>query len=63
MTFITPPFKVLVFRLRESLKMPALPVVFLPHPMQTRSPEEIETIADSAVDEVARALTHPEGNT
>ena len=63
MTFCTPPFKVLVFRRREFLKMPSLPVVFLPHPMQTRSPEEIETIADATLDEVARALTQAEGNT
>lgn len=60
-TFCTPPFKLLVFRMREFLKMPDLPVVFLPHPMQTRSPAEIEAIADATVDEVAQALTHAEG--
>ena len=50
---MTPPFRVLAQRRSEALKLPALPVVFLPHPMMTRTPEEIETIADQVVDEVA----------
>ena len=36
--------------------MPDLPVVFLPHPMMTRTAEEIEAIADQIADEVARVF-------
>lgn len=36
--------------------MPGLAVLFLPHPMMTRTPAEIETIADEMIDEVVRAL-------
>jgi hypothetical protein len=53
----TPPFRTLAFRRRESLGMPEQPVVFLPHPMMTRTPAEIEAIADQALDEVVKSLT------
>jgi hypothetical protein len=53
----TPPFRSLAFRRREALGLAALPVVFLPHPMMTRTPAEIEEIADQALDEVVKSLT------
>jgi hypothetical protein len=56
-TLCTPPFRTLAFRRRESLGMPEQPVVFLPHPMMTRTPAEIEAIADQALDEVVKSLT------
>jgi hypothetical protein len=56
-TLCTPPFRALSFRRRESLGLAALPVVFLPHPMMTRTPGEIEEIADQALDEVVQSLT------
>jgi hypothetical protein len=56
-TLCTPPFRSLAFRRRESLGLAALPVVFLPHPMMTRTPAEIEEIADQALDEVVKSLT------
>lgn len=57
MTLCTPPFRALAFRRRESLGLPEQPVVFLPHPMMTRTPGEIEEIADQALDEVVKSLT------
>jgi hypothetical protein len=56
-TLCTPPFRSLAFRRREALGLAALPVVFLPHPMMTRAPGEIEEIADQALDEVVKSLT------
>ena len=53
---MTPPFRTLAQRRLEALQLPALPRVFLPHPMSIRTAEEIETIADQVVDEVARAF-------
>jgi len=55
-TFCTPPFRTLAQRRREALGLPDLRLVFLPHPMMTRTPEEIEQIAGEVVDEVARSL-------
>jgi hypothetical protein len=51
---VTPPFRTLSYRRREALKMPTLPLVFLPHPMMNRSAEEIEDIADRYADVIAR---------
>ena len=53
---MTPPFRILAYRRRESLHLPTLPLVFLPHPMMTRTAEEIEAIADQIADEVARVF-------
>jgi hypothetical protein len=55
-TLCTPPFRILAQRRRETLGLPNQPVVFLPHPMVTRTPAEIEEIADQALDEVVRLL-------
>ena len=57
MALCTPPFKTLSFRRRETLGLPGLPVVFLPHPMMTRTPEEIEEIADQVLGEIVESLT------
>ena len=57
MTFCTPPFRMLALRRREALGRADLPVVFLPHPMMTRTPEEIAQIAEEALAEVVRHLT------
>ena len=57
MTLCTPPFRTLAQRRRETLGLPDQPVVFLPHPMMTRTPAEIEEIADQALDEVVKSLT------
>jgi hypothetical protein len=56
-TFCTPPFRTLAMRRREALGLADLPVAFLPHPMMTRTADEIEQIAADVVDEVARLLT------
>ena len=55
-TFCTPPFRTLAQRRREALGLPDLRLVFLPHPMMTRTATEIEQIASEVVDEVARSL-------
>jgi len=52
---VTPPFLTLARRRLEALHLPAMPVVLLPHPMMTRTAEEIEQIAAQVADEVARA--------
>jgi hypothetical protein len=35
-------------------------MVFLPHPMMTRTPEEIEAIADAVIDRIVGALVAPQ---
>lgn len=57
MTFCTPPFRTLAERRREALGLPGQPVVFLPHPMMTRTAEQIEAIADQVLAEVVQRLT------
>ena len=59
MTFCTPPFRLLALRRREALGLADLPVTFLPHPMMTRTPEEIGQIAEEALADVVRHLTTP----
>ncbi|HYF18440.1 MAG TPA: hypothetical protein VEA40_11285 [Ramlibacter sp.] len=56
-TFCTHPFRTLSTVRKEALGLPALPIVWLPHPMMTRSPAEIEQFADQVLDEVVRILT------
>jgi hypothetical protein len=56
-TFCTVPFRTLAQVRRESLGIADLPVVYLPHPMMTRTPAELESIADQFVAEVVRHLT------
>jgi hypothetical protein len=54
-TFVTPPFLTLAKRRLAALHLPSMPVVLLPHPMMTKTPEDIEAIAEQVADEVARA--------
>ena len=56
MTFVTPPFRNLAQRRLEALHLPTLPLVFLPHPMMTRTADEIEAIADTVTGDVVRVL-------
>ena len=35
--------------------------VFVPHPIQDRTDDEMAALADAAVDEIVNALTHSEG--
>jgi hypothetical protein len=55
-TFSTSPFRTLADKRRSALGLADLPLVFLPHPLATRSQDEIEAMADRAVGEVARML-------
>ena len=48
----------LATRRREMLRLPDLPLVFLPHPMMIRTADEIASIADDVVATVARTFTH-----
>ena len=56
-TFCTHPFRTLAQVRRESLGLPDLPVLFLPHPMMTKTPAQIEQLADDVVAEVVQSLT------
>lgn len=42
---------------RETLGLPTLPIVYLPHPMMTRSAAEIDQLADQMLDDVVNMLT------
>ncbi len=53
---MTPPFRTLAYRRRESLNLPTLPLVFLPHPMMNHTADEIEAIADRVADAIARVF-------
>ena len=41
----------------RALGFPA-PAVFVPHPIQDRTDEEMRALADAAVNEIVQALTH-----
>ena len=53
---MTPPFRTLAYRRRESLNLPNLPLVFLPHPMMNHSAAEIEAIAERVADAIAHVF-------
>ncbi len=53
---MTPPFRTLAYRRRESLNLPTLPLVFLPHPMMNHTADEIEAIAERVADAIARVF-------
>ena len=40
------------------MKLPTLPLVFLPHPMMNRDAAEIEAIAERFADAIARIFTN-----
>lgn len=56
-TLCTQPFRTLAQVRRESLGLPALPIIYLPHPMMTRKPQEVEQFADEILPDVIRFLT------
>ncbi len=56
-TFCTVPFKGLSTVRRTSLGLPDLPLIFLPHPMMTKTQAEVEQLADGVLDEVVQYLT------
>ena len=56
-TFCTHPFRTLSNVRRSSLGLPELPLVFLPHPMMTKTAAEIEQLADQVLAEVVQQLT------
>jgi hypothetical protein len=56
-TFCTHPFRTLATVRSETLGLRGLPIVYLPHPMMTKSAAEIEQLAGEVVDEVVKHLT------
>lgn len=56
-TFCTHPFRTLAQVRRETLGLPDLPIIFLPHPMMTKTQAEIEQLADQVFQEVLQKLT------
>ena len=53
MTLVTPPFRVLAEKRREALGLAGLSVAFFPHPLASRSDDEIETLAEQLLPEVS----------
>jgi len=56
-TFCTTSFRPLVTVRRESLGLPNLPIVFLPHPIMNKSPEQIDALVDGVFQQVVDQLT------
>ena len=56
MTFISPPFRVLAMRRRESQGVPELPLVWVVHPMMNLLPAQIEELADRILPDVIKAV-------
>ena len=56
MTFATHPFRGIVTARAKAFGLPDLPVIYLEHPLMTRSPGEIAAIADERAVQVADAL-------
>ena len=55
-TFVSPPFRTLAMRRRESQGLPDLAVVWVVHPMMNLTPPQIETLADNVLPNVIDAL-------
>ena len=55
-TFVSPPFRTLALRRRESLGLPDLAVVWVVHPMMNLTPPQIETLADNVLPDVIGAV-------
>jgi hypothetical protein len=55
-TFVSPPFRTLALRRRESLGLPDLAVVWVVHPMMNLTPAHIETLADKVLPDVIGAV-------
>lgn len=58
-TMVTQPFETLAHARCESLGMPDLRIVVVPHPVYTRTQEELEGIARERFSEIRDALTGP----
>ncbi len=56
-TFCTQPFRTLATVRKDSLGLRDLPIVYLPHPMMTKSAAEIEALAEQVLGEVVDLLT------
>ena len=56
MTFATHPFRWIVTARAKAFGLPDLPVIYIDHPLMTRSAEEIAAIADERATQVADAL-------
>ena len=52
----TTAFEPLVKMKRVQIGRPELPVIYIPHPLSSRTGDDVERIADESVEEVARAL-------
>lgn len=52
----TTVFEPLVKMKRVQLGRPDLPVVYVPHPLSSRTDEDVRRLAEESVDEVVRAL-------
>ncbi len=59
-TFCTDAFRTLVQLRLRALRMPALPVIFLPHPFMTNTPAALERLAEQHIEEIVRMLTDSE---
>ncbi len=56
-TFCTNPFRTLAQVRRETLGLPQLPIVFLPHPMMTKNKAEIDQLVEEVFQDVVQKLT------
>ena len=56
MTFATHPFRGIVTARAKAFGLPGLPVIYIEHPLMTRSAEEIAAIAAERAAQVADAL-------
>ncbi|MEI6116634.1 MAG: hypothetical protein WCP99_18995 [Burkholderiales bacterium] len=56
MTFATHPFRGIVTARAQAFGLPDLAVIYIEHPLMTRSAEEIAAIADERAAQVADAL-------
>ncbi len=56
MTFVSPPFRVMALRRRESLGVPDLPLVWVVHPMMNLMSDDIEALADRIFPQVLEAI-------
>jgi len=56
-TCISPPFKTMSLRRRESLGM-EVPLIWVVHPMMTLGPAEVEALADRILPDVVQAYVH-----
>jgi hypothetical protein len=53
---VSPPFRTLALRRRESLGLPELAVVWVVHPMMNLTSAQIEALADKVLPEVIAAV-------